>query len=88
MLKKQNDDKNTVHVKVPPTVQQGLYSNAVSVTVNKNEIVVDFGYVLPNFSPTTVEVVSRINMTHSSAENFISTLQNAILDHRNKSQKK
>ncbi len=77
-----------IQVKVPESLLSGVYSNAVSVTVNPNEVIVDFGYVLPNVQPTTINVVSRVNMTHQSAENFISTLQNAILDYRNKQQKK
>ena len=79
--------EQTIQVKVPENVQQGVYSNAASVTVTNNELIIDFGYVLPNIQPTTINVVSRINMTHQSAENFISTFQNAILDHRNKQKK-
>lgn len=79
--------EQTIQVKVSENVQQGVYSNAASVTVTNNEIIIDFGYVLPNIQPTTINVVSRINMTHQSAENFISTFQNAILDHRNKQKK-
>ncbi len=89
MANKENEaPKQTIQVKVPEEVQKGVYSNAVSVTVNTNEVVVDFGYVLPNVQPTTIEVVSRVNMTHHSAENFISTFQNALLDHRNKNKGK
>jgi hypothetical protein len=86
MAEKQ-EQQQTIQVKVPESLQAGVYSNAVSVTVNNNEVIVDFGYVLPNVQPTTINVVSRINMTHQSAENFISTFQNAILDHRNKTKK-
>ena len=82
------DDKKTLQVKVPEDIQKGVYSNAVSVTVNNNEVVVDFGYVLPNVNPTSIQIVSRVNMTHKSAENFISTFQNALLDHRNKQKEK
>lgn len=84
----QDPQQQTVQIKVPDSLQAGMYSNALSVTVNPNEIIVDFGYVLPNVQPTTISVVSRINLTHQSAENFISTLQNAILDYRNKQNKK
>lgn len=84
MAQSNDSQQQTVQVKVPEAIQSGVYSNALSVTVNPNEIIVDFGYVLPNVQPTTINIVSRINLTHQSAENFISTLQNAILDHRNK----
>jgi len=74
----------TIQIKVSDSIQKGVYSNAASVTVNAHEVILDFGYVLPNVQPTTIDVVSRINMTHHSAESFISTFQNALLDHRNK----
>lgn len=85
MADKQN--QQTIQLKVPEAVQKGVYSNAASVTVNNNEVILDFGYVLPNSNPMTIEVVSRVNMTHQSAQNFISTFQNALLDHRNKVKK-
>lgn len=83
-----NPQQQTIQIKVPENIQKGVYSNAVSVTVNNNEVIVDFGYVLPNVQPTTIEIVSRVNMTQQSAENFISTFQNALLDHRNKKKDK
>jgi hypothetical protein len=62
----------------------GTYSNAVSVHVNPNEVVLDFAYALPNTNPTEIQIVQRINLNHRTAESFISVMQNAILDYRNK----
>lgn len=73
-----------VQLKVPEEQQQGVYSNAVSVNLNQNEVIVDFGYIMPNVKPTSIKVVSRINMTHKTAESFLKVLQNAVLDWRNK----
>lgn len=73
-----------LHVHVPPDLQAGVFSNAASVTVTPNEVTVDFGFLLPNVNPSTIHVVSRVTMTHPGARNFLSTLQNAILDYENK----
>lgn len=73
-----------VQVKMSDDVQAGVYSNAVSVNLNQNEVILDFGYILPGSKPTTIQVVSRVNMTHRTAESFLKVLQNAVLDWRNK----
>ncbi len=73
-----------VQLKVPEDQQQGVYANAVSVNLNQNEVIVDFGYIMPNVKPTSIKVVSRVNMTHRTAESFLKVLQNAVLDWRNK----
>lgn len=78
-------DQNQIQVKVEPDKEQGTYSNAVSVHVNKNEVIVDYGYILPNVKPTTIKVVDRINLSHATAESFLKVLSNAMLDWRNKS---
>ncbi len=62
----------------------GTYSNAVSVHVNPNEVVIDFGYSVPNTNPPEIYITSRVNMNHKNAESFLSVLQNALLDYRNK----
>mgnify|MGYP000264015868 CR=1 FL=1 len=66
------------------TPVQGVYSNAVSVHVNPNEVVLDFGYSTPNSNPPEIHIVSRVNMNHKNAESFLTVLQNAMLDFRNK----
>lgn len=79
-----DEPKKEIQVKLTQEMEQGNYSNAVSVHVNQNEVVVDFGYVLPNMKPTTIKVVSRINLSHQTAESFMKVISNAMLDWRNK----
>ena len=78
------EGQNTIQVKVEPADEQGTYSNAVSVHVNKNEVILDFGYILPNMKPTTIKLVDRVNLSHATAESFLKVLSNAMLDWRNK----
>lgn len=78
------EGQNTIQVKVEPANEQGTYSNAVSVHVNKNEVILDFGYILPNMKPTTIKLVDRVNLSHATAESFMKVLSNAMLDWRNK----
>lgn len=78
------EGQNTIQVKVEPADEQGTYSNAVSVHVNKNEVILDFGYILPNMKPTTIKLVDRVNISHPTAESFLKVLSNAMLDWRNK----
>lgn len=75
-----------LQVKVPDTMQAGVYSNAVSVNVNSNEVVVDFGYLLPNTPAPVIQVVSRVNMNHKTAESFLKVLGGAVDDFKKKSQ--
>lgn len=62
----------------------GTYANAVSVHINGNEVVLDFGYTIPNTNPMEIAVVQRMNMGHRAAEHFLSVFQNSMLDFRNK----
>lgn len=73
-----------LQVKVPDDVQKGVYSNAVSVNVNTNEVVLDFGYLLPNTAAPIIEVVSRINMNQRTAESFLGVLSGAMDDFKKK----
>jgi hypothetical protein len=77
-------NKPTIHLKIDPSQEQGNYANAVSVHINHNEVILDFGYNLPNQTPTTIKLVSRINLTHQSAESLLNVLSNGMLDWRNK----
>lgn len=79
-----NQDQKKVQVKMDQTQETGVYSNAVSVHVNKNEMVLDFGYIIPNVKPTTIKVSSRVNISHNTAESFLKILSNAVLDLKNK----
>lgn len=71
-------------VNVPDDVKKGAYSNAVSVNVNSNEVVVDFGYLLPNTASPEIEVVTRVNMNHRTAESFLNVLGGAMEDFKQK----
>lgn len=76
-----------VNLKIDASVEQGSYSNAISIHVNHNEVTLDFGYMLPNQDPVTIKLVSRINLTHQTAESLMNVLSNAMLDWRNKNKK-
>ena len=78
------DKKNNVNLKIDSDTEQGVFSNAISIHVNNNEVILDFGYMLPNQSPVTIKLVGRINLTHQTAESLMNVLSNAMLDWRNK----
>ncbi|MEA3305137.1 MAG: DUF3467 domain-containing protein [Patescibacteria group bacterium] len=83
--------KQQMRVSISEDMKSGVYSNAVSVTVTNNELVLDFAYMMPAQSADTeknLKVVSRVNMTMGSAENLLSVLQTAILDFKEKQTKK
>ena len=73
--------KKKIQIAVPADKRAGVFSNAVSVSVSDNEVVLDFGYLAPG-GERVVEVVSRVNLTHSTAENFLAVLQETLLDRR------
>lgn len=75
--------QQSVNLKVDPAQEQGAYSNAISIHVNNNEVILDLGYILPNQNPVTIKLVSRVNMTHQTAESLMNVLSNAMLDWRN-----
>lgn len=82
------DKKKKIKVKLPENVEAGVYANAVSVNVNKNEFILDFAYNIPNTSEPVIKIVSRVNMTHNTAESFLKLLSNAVLDLKNKQKDK
>lgn len=79
--------EKTYKVKMTDEMEQGVYANAVSVHFNNNECVIDMAYVLPNTTEPILKVVSRVNMSHKTAESFLKVLSNAMLDWKNKTQK-
>lgn len=85
---KEQAAQSTINITVPEKMRSGVYANAVSVTINDNEVIIDMGYILPNVKPTNIEVVSRVNMSHRTAEQFVSILQNSILDYRSRRNQK
>jgi predicted transcriptional regulator len=82
-----NDEKQKIQVKYESDMETGVYSNAASVHLTNNEIVLDFGYVIPNVKPTTLKIVSRVNLNHTAAESLLKILSNAVLDFKNKNNK-
>jgi hypothetical protein len=81
------EKKKKLSVKISEDQEGGIYANAVSVHVNTNETIIDFGYILPNMKPTTIKLLKRVNMNHKTAESFMNVLSNAMLDFRNKQDK-
>lgn len=79
-MAEQNNQQNNIQVKINPEMENGVFSNAVSVHVNQNEVILDFGYILPNSQPMTISIASRVNMTHQTAESFMNLLANAMND--------
>lgn len=80
----QQPQQPNYQIEIADEVKPGIYTNAVSVSVNSNECILDMGYALPNQKDPVIQVVSRINMTHKTAESFLKVLSNALLDWRNK----
>ena len=63
----------------------GVYSNAVSVHITANEVVLDFGYSVPNTKePHEIMITSRVNMNHRAAEQFLGILGNSLNDFKAK----
>ncbi|MBD3361066.1 DUF3467 domain-containing protein [Candidatus Peregrinibacteria bacterium] len=82
------EKKKQYKVKLPEEQEAGVYTNAVSVHFNTNECIVDMAYVLPNTPEPMLKVVSRVNMSHRTAESFLKVLSNALLDWKNKGEEK
>lgn len=83
----EENKENNITLKIDNAIEQGVFSNAISIHVNNNEVILDFGYMLPNQNPVTIKLVSRVNLTHQSAESLMKVLSNAMLDWRNKQKK-
>lgn len=79
-----DEQKKEYKVILPEGTEAGVYANAVSVHFNNNECVMDMAYTLPNAKEPILKIVSRINMTHKTAESFLKVLSNALLDWKNK----
>lgn len=86
MAEENKHEKQTKYkVKISEEIEGGVFANAVSVHFNNNECVIDLAYSVPNAPEPVIKVVSRVNMTHQTAESFLKVLSNAILDWKNKS---
>lgn len=78
------DEKPTQYkIKISEEMENGVYANAVSVHMNSNECILDMAYTLPNTQEPVIKIVSRVNMSHKTAESFLKVLSNAILDWKN-----
>lgn len=75
-------------VKISEEKESGVYANAVSVHFNNSECVIDLAYSIPNSETPTLKVVSRVNMSHKTAESFLKVMSNALLDWKNKTSNK
>jgi len=84
--KNMSEEKKDKHykIKIMEEMEAGVYSNAISVHFNNNECVIDMGYSVPNVPEPLIKIVSRINMSHQTAESFLKVLSNAMLDWKNK----
>jgi hypothetical protein len=79
-----DDQKKQYMVKISEEIENGKFVNAISVHFNGNECTLDMGYTLPNVEKPTIKIVSRLNMTHKTAESLLKVLSNALLDFKNK----
>lgn len=82
------EQKKNFTVKIPEEMETGVYANAISVHFNNNECILDLAYTIPNTPEPTVKVVSRVNMSHKTAESLLQVLSNTFLDWKNKQGKK
>lgn len=71
-------------LQISEELQAGVYANAVSVHFNSNECVIDMAYNIPNMPEPVIKIVSRVNMSHKTAESFLKVLSNSLLDWKNK----
>ena len=86
----QAQDPNKVPYKLvfaDAAAKSGSYANVGSVHVNKNEVILDFGYMVAGANPPEVMITSRVNMNHNVAAQFMTIMQNAMLDFKNKVEK-
>lgn len=84
----QKDDKgiNTNMVVTFPKeeIKVGVYANAVSLHATANEMVLDFGYMVPNTNPREIQIVSRVNVPMRVADSFSQFLQDALASWKQK----
>lgn len=87
MAEEEKPKEKKYKVKITEELESGVYANAISVHFNANECVLDMAYALPNMAEPMLKIVSRINMSHKTAESFLKVLSNALLDWKNKAGK-
>lgn len=79
----QADPAQNFQIHIDDENRAGKYANAVSVHVNRNEVVLDFGYIQPG-QARRIDIISRLNLNHDVAKSFMTLLQDAILDFQNR----
>ena len=82
-----SEEKRTINLHIQEKDKCGVYSKMMAVSMNNQEVVLDFAYRLPGNQGNDVQIVSRVNMSHETAKQVISTLQNSLLDFENKKKK-
>lgn len=68
-------------VQIHPDDVPGMYSNAVSVRVQSQEVVLDFGYIVPKMSENDkdiIQLVKRVNLPIATAGQMARLLMNAM----------
>jgi len=82
-----NQEKKSIKLHIRDEDKCGVYSNVMAVSISPSEVILDFGYKMPQM-PNEIQIVSRVNLSHSSAKQILTTLQNSLLDFDNKIKKK
>ncbi len=84
MTNPQSSQQQSIQLSVAEAMKTGIYANVLAVTINPNEVVLDFAYRMPGNDGRDIQIVSRVNLSHETAKQVVSTLQNSILDYENK----
>jgi uncharacterized protein DUF3467 len=72
------DQNMQINVNVDPKDLKGRYANAVSVTSQERDVVIDFMSHVNMQGNHQAQLVSRVFLNHFTAKSLIETLQNTI----------
>lgn len=67
-----------INVQADPKILQGRYANAISVTSQERDVVLDFLSHVNANGMNQAQLVSRVFLNHFTAKALIETLQNTI----------
>lgn len=70
--------QNQITVNADPKVLKGRYANAMSVTSQERDVVIDFLSHVNAHGNNQAQLVSRIFMDHFTARDLIATLQKTL----------
>ncbi len=73
---KKKIESHPLQVKLPDALEAGVFANASSATIGLNEVILDFGFLVPN--QNSVKVVSRVLMTQNSLIDLVKMLNNIL----------